>query len=70
MLVDQIEQKTKIKFENIHDFETYTNAIDVHYDSEDVIFKEWLYKLNTSEIDTVNRSQCGRGTEFIQDFVE
>ena len=38
MLVDEIEQKTKIRFRKVDDFETHINAIDVDYDSEDFIF--------------------------------
>ena len=37
-------------FEDVDDFETCFNAIDNGgYDSEDVLFTEWLFKLNTSE---------------------
>ena len=50
MLVGEIEQKTNIRFKNVDDFESYINAIDSSgYDSEDVIFTGWLYKLNTPE---------------------
>ena len=71
MLVGEIEQKTNIRFKNVDDFESYINAIDNSgYDSEDVIFTGWLYKLNTPEFKKVNRSQYGRGTDFKQDIVE
>ena len=71
MLVGEIEQKTNIRFKNVDDFESYINAIDNSgYDSEDVIFTGWLYKLNTLEFKKVNRSQYGRGTDFKQDIVE
>ena len=71
MLVGEIEQKTNIRFKNIDDFESYNNAIDNSgYDSEDVIFTGWLYKLNTPEFKKVNRPQYGRGTDFKQDIVE
>ena len=47
-LIGDIEQKkTKNTFNNIDDFETYINAIDDGYDSEDSISTGWLYKLNT-----------------------
>ena len=50
MLLGEIEQKTNIRFKNVDDFESYFNAIDNSgYDSEDVIFTGWLYKLNTPE---------------------
>ena len=71
MLVGEIEQKTNVRFKNVDDFESYINAIDNSgYDSEDVIFTGWLYKLNTPEFKKVNRSQYGRGTDFKQDIVE
>ena len=43
-------------------------AIYVEYDSEDLFFTRWLYKLNTTELTRVNRSQYGKGTDF--KFVE
>ena len=71
MLVGEIEQKTNIRFKHVDDFESYINAIDNSgYDSEDVIFTGWMYKLNTPEFKKVNRSQCGGGTDFKQDIVE
>ena len=50
MLIGEKEQKkTDIRFKSV-DFETYINAIDIGgYDSDDVIFTGWLYKLNTPE---------------------
>ena len=51
--------------------ETYNNAKhNSGYDSEDVIFTGWLYKLNTPQFKRINRSQYGRGTDFKQDIVE
>ena len=70
MFVAEIEQKTNIRFENIDAFETYINAIDVDYDSEDVIFTGWSYKMNTADFKRVNRTPYGRGTDFKQDIVE
>ena len=71
MFIGEMEQKTNFTFKNVDDFESYFNAIDdAGYDSEDVIFTGWLYKLNTPEFNKVNTSQYGRGTDFKQDFVE
>ena len=71
LLVGELEQKTNIRFKNVDDFESYFNAIDNSgYDSDDVIFTGWLYKLNTPEVRKVNRSQYGRGTDFKQDIFE
>ena len=57
MLIGRIEHKANIRFKNIHDFESYINAIDIDYDSEDVTFTSYVYKLNTSQFIKVNRSQ-------------
>ena len=71
LLVGEVEQKTNIRFKNNDDFESYIFAIDnSHYDSDDVVFTGWLYKLNTPDYKKVNRSQYGRGTHFKQDNVE
>ena len=56
---------------NVDDFEAYIYAKDNGgYDSDDVNFTGWLYKLNTLEFKKVNRSQYARGTAFKQDIVE
>ena len=71
MLIGEIEQKTNFSSKNVDDFEAYINAIDNGgYDSEDVIFTGWLYKLKTLEFKKINRSQYARGTDFKQGFVE
>ena len=70
MLIGEIEQKTNIRFKNVDDFETFINAIDVDYDSEDFILAGCLYKLNTPQFNRVNRAQYGRGTDFKHDIVE
>ena len=71
MLFGEIEQKPIFRFKNTDDFENDFNAIDNGgYDSEDVIFTRWLYKLNTPEFKKVNRSQYARGTDFKQYIVE
>ena len=38
MIIGPVEHKTNIRFKNVDDFESYINAIDVDYDSEDVFF--------------------------------
>ena len=40
MLIEEIEQNTSFRFKNVDDFDANINAIDVDYDSEDVIFTE------------------------------
>ena len=57
MIIGPIEHKTNIRFKNMDDFESYINAMDVEYDSEDVTFTGYVYKLNTPQFNRVNRSQ-------------
>ena len=52
------------------DFETYINAIVNDYDSDDVIFIGYIYKLNTPQFNVVRRSAYGRGTNYMQENVE
>ena len=43
MWIGEINEKTKIRFKNVVDFETYIIAIDNSgYDSDDVNFTGWL----------------------------
>ena len=71
MLIGEIEQKTNFRFKKVDDFEAYIIVINNGgYDSENVIFTGWLYKLNTTEFKKVNRSEYARGTDFKQDIVE
>ena len=70
-LIGEIEQQTKFRFKNVDDFETYINTIDNSgYDSDEVIYTGWLFKLNTLEFNKVNISHYGRGADFKQDIVE
>ena len=70
MVVAPVQHKTNFRFKNMDEFETYINAIDVDYDSEDVTFTGYVYKLNTPQFNRVKRSQYGRGTDFGEDIVE
>ena len=65
-----VEHKTNIRFKNKDDFERYINAIDIDYDSEDVIFTGYLYKLDTPQFKVVKRSAYGKGTNYMQEIVE
>ena len=51
-------------------FENYINKIDVDYDSEDVIFTDYFYKLNTPQFKVVKRSAYGKGINYMQEIVE
>ena len=65
-----MEHKTKIRFKNMDDFESYINARDIDYNSEDVTFTGYVYKLNTPQFNAVRRSAYGRGTNYMQEIVE
>ena len=69
MILEPIEHKTNIRFKNKNDFESYINAIDIDYDSEDVIFSGYVCKLNTPQFNVVRRSAYGRGTNYMQEIV-
>ena len=70
MNIGPIEHKTNIRFKSMDDFESYLNAIDIGYDSEDVTFTGYIYKLNTPQFNVVRRSAYGRGTNYMQEIVE
>ena len=55
---DQIRQ-THIRFRNISDYEAYNKSIDKVYDAEDSIFNGYIYKINSSQFNLVNRTQYG-----------
>ena len=55
MVVGPIEHRTKIKFRNVDDFESYIKAIDVDYDSDDFTFSGYVYILNTPQFNVVKR---------------
>ena len=70
MIIGATKHKTNIRFKNMDDFENYINAIDVDYDSEDVTFTGYVYKLNTTHFKVVKRSAYGKGTNYMQEIVE
>ena len=53
MIIGPVEYKTNIRFINMDDFEKYINAIDVDYDSEDVIFTGYVHKFDTPQFNVV-----------------
>ena len=70
MVIAPVKHKTKIRFRNMDDFESYINAIDVDYDSGDVTFTGSVHKLNTPELKVLKRSASAKGTKYIQEIVE
>ena len=70
MIIGPVEHKTNIRFKIMDDFERYINTIDIDYDSEDVIFTGYVYKLDTPQFKVVKRSAYGKGTNYMQEIVE
>ena len=58
------------RFKNKDHFESYLNTVDVNYDSEDVIFTGYIYKLKKPQSNVVKRSAYGKGTNYMQKIVE
>ena len=44
------------------DFESFRNSIHIDYDSEDVFFTGYVYKLNRTQFKVVKRSAYGKVT--------
>ena len=42
MTIGPNEHKTNVRFENMDEFESYINAIDIDYDIEGVTFTEYV----------------------------
>ena len=70
MIIGHFEHKTNIRFKNMDDFESYINAIDTEYDSEDVTFTGYVNKLKTPQFKIVKRSAYGKGSNYMQEIVE
>ena len=66
---DQIRE-THIRFRNTTEYESYSNAIDHDYESEEAIFNGYNYKIDTPRFKLVNRSQYGNGCDIKHEFVE
>ena len=70
MIIGLVEQKTNFEFRNMDDFESFINATDIDYDSEDVTFTGYVYNFNTPQFNVVNRSAYAEGTNYGQAFDE
>ena len=70
MVIGPVKHKTKIRFQNTDDFENYINAIDIDYDSEDVILSGYVYKLNTPQFNVAKQNTYAKGTVYMQKIVE
>ena len=63
-------RRTHIRFRNIDELESYVNAIDQDYESEEAIFNCYIYKINTPQVTLNNRSQYGIGCDFKHENIE
>ena len=52
------------------EFEAYIISIDQDYESEEAIFKRYIYRINTPQFNKVNRSQYGNGCDFKLEIIE
>ena len=61
---------THIRFRNMDDFESYINAIDQDYKSEDANFNGYIHKTNTPQFNLINRSHNGNGCDFKHEIIQ
>ena len=61
---------THITITNMDDFESYFNAIDQDYESDDAFFNRYFYKIKTPQFNSVNGSQYGSGCDFTHVIIE
>ena len=59
-----------VRFRNINDYGVYINKIDQDYESDDAIFNGYIYKINTPQFNSVNRSHYGNGCDFKHEVIE
>ena len=69
MIIGAIEHKTNIRLKIWRILKVLMNAIDIDYDSEDVTFTEYFFKLNTPHFKTVKRSAYAKSTKYMQEIV-
>ena len=62
-IADQTRE-THIRFRNIDVYETYINAFDQGYESEDAVFSSFFHKINTPQFSFIYRSKYGNGYDF------
>ena len=68
-IIGSIDHKTNISLKKMDHFESYIDAIDVEYDSEDVTFTGYVYKINTFQFKKIMRFQYGKGVKYMQKIV-
>ena len=52
------------------DFENFIDSLDNDYNSEDVTFTGFVYKINTPQFNVVKRSVHAKNTGYMQEIVE
>ena len=62
--------QTHIRFRNFIDYESFINAIDQKYESEDATFNRYIFTTVTPHCKLVNRSQNGNGFDFNYEIIE
>ena len=70
LIIGPVEHKANIRFKNMDDFESYKNAKDFDYDSEDVTFTGYVYQLKTPQFNGFKRSAYAKCTIYMQEIVE
>ena len=60
--LDLLNMKQISDLKKMEDFESFIIAIDIDYDSGDVIFTWYAYKLSTTQLKVVKRSAYAKGT--------
>ena len=70
MIMGHVQYEASIRFKKMDHFESYINAIDIDYDSEDVNFTGYIYKVNTTQFNVVKQSAYSKGTHYKQEIVE
>ena len=69
-MVGSLKVLTHIRFRNIDDYESYINAIEQDYESEDAIFNGYFYKINTPQPNKLKKSQYRNGCDFKHEIIE
>ena len=70
MIIGHIDHTTNIRFKSMDDIESFINAMDIDYDSEEATFNGYVYKLNTAEFNVVKRSAHIKDAKYMQEIVE
>ena len=70
MVIGPVEHETIIRFRNMAVFDSYINAIDIDYISDDIIFTGHVYKLNKPQFNVDKRSAYAESANYMTKIVE